>query len=155
MKKDNLLIYIKELRKLEGLTQQELAEKLGVSQNAIHNWETGKREPSIEMIRQIANALNTTPDVLLWGEDTANKINEVANVKAEATKESKETLQEAIEIIKDFILSCDEANIFTGIPEEELLYCFWLLNHKGQKEAVKRVEELTEIPKYQKEKEEN
>lgn len=45
---------IKKLRIERGYTQKELAEMLNVSQNAVHNWETGKREPKAKtMIYQM------------------------------------------------------------------------------------------------------
>ena len=40
---------IKSLRKGLGLTQQQFAEKLGVSQRAVRYWEKGKRAPSSEI----------------------------------------------------------------------------------------------------------
>ena len=45
---------IKKLRIANGLTQKQIAESLNVSQNAIYNWENGKREPNLDMIKQIA-----------------------------------------------------------------------------------------------------
>lgn len=48
---------LKELRINKKLTQSELAKKLNVSQNAVHNWETGKRQPRLEMLDEIANIL--------------------------------------------------------------------------------------------------
>ena len=53
----------------------------------------------------------------------------------------KEKLSEAISIN-------DENDIFTDLPEEDLLYYFWLLNSNGQEEAIKRVSELSEIERY-------
>lgn len=38
--------HIKTIRAWFGLTQQELADKLGVSQNAVARWETGSRHPT-------------------------------------------------------------------------------------------------------------
>lgn len=46
---------LKNLRLQRGLTQAVLASELDVSQNAVFNWENGKREPSIEMIQKIAD----------------------------------------------------------------------------------------------------
>lgn len=45
---------IKKLRIENGLTQKQIAESLNVSQNAVYNWENGKREPNLDMIKQIA-----------------------------------------------------------------------------------------------------
>ena len=46
---------LKNLRMERGLTQTALARELQVTQNAVFNWENGKREPSMEMIRKIAD----------------------------------------------------------------------------------------------------
>jgi transcriptional regulator with XRE-family HTH domain len=51
---------VKELRKLLGLTQQELAEKVGISKDYIGLIERGLRSPSLEMIEKIAVALKVT-----------------------------------------------------------------------------------------------
>ena len=45
---------IKKLRIAKGLTQKQIADYLNVSQNAIYNWENGKREPNMDMQKQIA-----------------------------------------------------------------------------------------------------
>jgi transcriptional regulator with XRE-family HTH domain len=45
------------LRKRRGLTQEKLAEKTGLSQNFIARLETGSKNPSIETIEAIANAI--------------------------------------------------------------------------------------------------
>jgi transcriptional regulator with XRE-family HTH domain len=49
---------IKKMRKKQGLTQQELADKIGVSQKDVSRWENGKREPSITTLNKIADALD-------------------------------------------------------------------------------------------------
>lgn len=49
MLKDN----IKELRIHKNLSQQKLAELLGVSFKTISHWESGYSEPSIEMIKKL------------------------------------------------------------------------------------------------------
>lgn len=51
---------IKELRKDKGISQAELADKAGVSRQAISFYENGKRHPKIETWQKIANALNTS-----------------------------------------------------------------------------------------------
>ncbi|MGN0414132.1 MAG: helix-turn-helix domain-containing protein [Agathobacter sp.] len=48
---------LKYLRKRNGYTQKQLADMLNVSQNAIYNWENGKREPSINTMIKIADSL--------------------------------------------------------------------------------------------------
>lgn len=61
MFKDNL----KTLRMLNNLTQQGLAQKLGVSFKTVSHWESGYSEPSLQLLIQLKNILNTTFDELL------------------------------------------------------------------------------------------
>ncbi len=59
---------IKEYRKELGLTQQKLAETLGVRQNTVCLWEQGKRSPSIKMCRKMAGFFGATLNEL-FGEE--------------------------------------------------------------------------------------
>lgn len=56
------------LRKLHRLSQEALAEKVGVSRQAIAKWEAGDSEPTLEKARLLAAALEVTLDELT-GED--------------------------------------------------------------------------------------
>lgn len=49
---------IRFYRQKAGLTQQQLADKLGVSQQYIGNYESGKRQPKIQTLQKIADALD-------------------------------------------------------------------------------------------------
>ena len=63
--KENLANNIAELRKLNGMTQQELAEKLNYTDKAISKWERGESTPDIESLSTIAKLFNLTVDDLL------------------------------------------------------------------------------------------
>ena len=57
---------LKELRmNSPGLTQARLAERLGVSQQAVGLWERGNNMPSHELIARLANMFNVSTDYLL------------------------------------------------------------------------------------------
>ncbi len=47
------------------LTQKELAEKIGVKSNTVSQYELGKREPSIPILKKIAEVLECTVDDLI------------------------------------------------------------------------------------------
>ena len=65
---------IKELRKRAGLTQPELAEKLGVHETTIRRWEQEKdRGPDGKMVTVLASVLNTTSEYLLSNVDTSGR----------------------------------------------------------------------------------
>lgn len=59
---------LKEARKKQGLTQEDMAEKLCVSRAAIAKWETGKGMPDVENLRAISTLLDVSIDYLLDGE---------------------------------------------------------------------------------------
>lgn len=56
---------LKKLRSDSKLTQKQLAEKLSVSQNAVYNWENGKREPNLDMMKKIAKVFDIALYILL------------------------------------------------------------------------------------------
>lgn len=70
---------IRVLREKNHLTQQQLAEKLCVSDKAISKWETGKGFPDISLIEPLANVLQVSIPELLSGEQIINT-NRSANI---------------------------------------------------------------------------
>lgn len=113
MNKKTCAQLIREARLRAGLTQKELAAKLGLkSYQSITQWENGKRNPKFETLVDIDNALGS------------NIVGELIVFDPIWEKLSKK--------------------------EQALLSAFDVLNDEGQDRAVERVEELGEIPKYQK-----
>ena len=68
MFKDNLI----QLRKYKQLTQEELAEKVGVTRQAIAKWESGETMPDLERSRMLADILEVSLDDLANYEPNAN-----------------------------------------------------------------------------------
>lgn len=63
---------IKELRKKNDLTQERLADYLGVTHKAVSKWECGMTVPDLGLIMPLAKILHTTADELLGGNDAEN-----------------------------------------------------------------------------------
>lgn len=61
--------FIMKKRKTLGLTQQQLADKLNVSFQAISKWETGTTYPNIEILRDLAIVLGVSTDEILAGSE--------------------------------------------------------------------------------------
>lgn len=61
--------FIFKKRKEKNFTQEQLAERLGVSNKTISKWETGKCMPDYSMIEPLCQELNTTAAQLFDGED--------------------------------------------------------------------------------------
>ena len=64
---------IKRIREDRGMTQQQLSEKLAVSDKAISRWETGRGYPDISLIEPLAEALGISIIELFSGEDVTNQ----------------------------------------------------------------------------------
>ena len=58
---------LKRLRRQAGLTQEELAEKLHVTRQAVSNWERNQNLPELEVLLAAAEALGASVDELLYG----------------------------------------------------------------------------------------
>lgn len=68
MEKKTIGTFIAALRKAHGMTQQELADRLGVSNRAVSRWERDENAPDLSLIPAIAELFGVTCDELLKGE---------------------------------------------------------------------------------------
>ena len=64
---------IRRLREAKGITQSQLADKIGVSSKAVSKWETAKGLPDITLIEPLAGALSVSVMELMSGDTVANK----------------------------------------------------------------------------------
>ena len=67
---------IRELRKENHLTQEEMATRLHVTRQAVSNWENGKNLPDIEMLMEISLTFQISLDRLIFGGE--EKMNDMA-----------------------------------------------------------------------------
>ena len=58
---------IKQLRQEKGINQEQLAEQLHVTRQAVSNWENGKTQPDIETLTQIAEYFDVSVERLIYG----------------------------------------------------------------------------------------
>lgn len=68
MNQEKIGAFIRDIRKESGLTQEQLAEALGVSQRSISRWETGKTMPDYSLLPNICEVLGITVAELLEAE---------------------------------------------------------------------------------------
>lgn len=76
---------LKQLRKGFKLTQEELAARFAVTQQAIAKWESGRALPAPEMISRIAGFFGVTTDYLLDMTDTFSALESVSSVRVIGT----------------------------------------------------------------------
>jgi len=94
--------FIAELRKEKNMTQQELADKLGVTDRAISHWENGRRLPDYSLLKDLCDTLSITINELFLGEKISDKD---YKMKADenlmnALENSNFSLQEKIDYFK-------------------------------------------------------
>lgn len=87
--------FIKTKRKKLGITQDELAEKLFVTEKAISRWETGRGTPDISLLLPLSKELNIDVSELLNGEENKKSKNDVEQLIEynEITKANKYNFQ--------------------------------------------------------------
>ena len=78
-----------ELRKKNGWSQEDLAEKLDVSRQSISKWESGVQEPRAQRIAELAKLLDTTTAYLLGDSDDPSNT-QSANISHTKQQSSKE-----------------------------------------------------------------
>ena len=77
----NIADRIQNLRKNRGISQEELADKIGVSRQAVSKWESEQSSPDIEKIILLSDYFDVTTDYILKG---IEPIADVSERKADA-----------------------------------------------------------------------
>ena len=73
MEQEKIGRFIAETRKKKKLTQLELAEKLGVTDRSVSNWENGKNMPDLSLFKPLCDILEISINELMSGEKIDNK----------------------------------------------------------------------------------
>lgn len=89
---------MKELRKQNNLTQEQTADKLGVSRQAVSNWENNKNLPDIEMVIKISQIFSVSLDELILG-----GTNEMNNMTEQLIEDGSDTRK--MKISSKFIIT--------------------------------------------------
>lgn len=87
---------IAETRKAKGITQKQLAEKLGVTDKAVSKWERGINYPDIELFKPLAEVLEIPILRLLSGEDVESE--QIIEMTAQISTEEKRRLRREIKM---------------------------------------------------------
>ncbi len=109
---------IKKFRKERKLTQEQLAEAMGVSVSAVYKWESNQSMPEIRLILEMADMFHTSTDVLLGYEwrmgGAVSAVNRIVTLTK--AKEYDEAVTEAEKALKNY------PNNFDVIYQSALLY---------------------------------
>ena len=110
--------FLRELRKSAGFTQEQVAEKLGISSRTISRWETGAYMPDISMLVDIAELYDVDIREIIDGERKEENMN--SEVKEVAEKMADYSTMEKNNIFKWFKMM--------GIGTMIISLCLILLN---------------------------
>lgn len=137
---------IRTARKRAGKSQDDLAQLLGVNRATISKYETGAIEPSVSQLMKIADYLQTDLENLFDLNASFFQRGFQAGYESGIKVKSQE---DSIEARAIRAVWADDGYSFSEM-ELALIGAFSKLNDEGQRKAVERIEELTEIPKYKK-----
>lgn len=134
---------IKDARKKSGMTQNELAEKLGINRATLSKYENGQIDPTVSQLMKISEILGIPPYELmgysLKCDTPENRAIAEAGFKAAFGKSKAELVSVPFEQV----YAEQQAYL-----EGRMKQAFSALNETGQKVACERVEELSKIDDY-------
>jgi len=91
------------LRKERSLTQQQMAEAIGIHVNSVKKYESGQAQPSLDVLKKIALALNVSTDFLLFEEHERGPSDDLA-LQFEAVSQLPEEEQRVVmEVLESLI----------------------------------------------------
>lgn len=126
---ENIRLY----RNKAHLTQEQLADSIKVKRSVISKYENGSIEPSLSQLSRIADALSISADLLL----------------SDVSFQPDVSFQRGQKCDLNFFQIDHEFNIIRQQNIQKVTRAMELLNSQGQAVAVQRIQELTEIPRYQ------
>lgn len=105
------MLRVKALRKEARMSQAELAEKLHITQTSVSQWETGKSEPSIDVLTQMSEIFSVPVGYILGREDL-NGDRSLQKEKAPAEADAEDLGK--LTFLERLALTC-----FRHLPEED------------------------------------
>lgn len=103
MEKEEIGKKIRILRKMRGLTQQQLAERLNVKRATVSNYEIGRRSPHIKELEDISEALGVNLEYFGFGGGAAVDLVARAKVLFESDIPAEEKAKAYKEIMKLYL----------------------------------------------------
>jgi transcriptional regulator with XRE-family HTH domain len=140
---------IRELRKLEGLTQRQLAQKIGVSEGQISHYEKDTNKPTLEGLKKMAKVFNVLPSELL--KEFSETIVENTDNEIQPMQEENNA-SDLLEQKKDLAYILDLENRYRAISDKYLaLIETKIMTQEERNELMKEIESLKNEVKILKE----
>lgn len=107
--------FIAKKRKEQNLTQEQLAERLGISNKTVSKWETGKCMPDYAVVKSLCEELKVTVSELMDGEEAGDK-----SVRAYDDEQILDLLRRTQELEKQKVMMSGVILIVMGIALQAL-----------------------------------
>lgn len=107
--------FITKKRKEQNLTQEQLAERLGVSNKTVSKWETGKCMPDYAVVKNLCEELNVSVSELMDGEETDDK-----SIRMYDEEQILDLLRRAQELEKQKVMLTGVVLIVMGVAFQSL-----------------------------------
>ena len=107
--------FIAKKRKEQNLTQEQLAERLGISNKTVSKWDTGKCMPDYAVVRSLCEELKVTVSELMDGEEAGDK-----SVRAYDDEQILDLLRRTQELEKQKVMMSGVILIVMGIALQAL-----------------------------------
>ena len=144
MKQERIGKFILECRKEKKLTQEQLAEKLGVTSKSISRWENGNTMPDYSLLKDLCNALDINVNELLSGERI--KESDYMNKAEENFIYLKKKVDTTLKLITVITTICSVILVMLFITN---MYFNWLYRGPWDNSFLKQINFITllvEIP---------
>lgn len=127
--------FIAQLRKEQGLTQKELADRLNVTDKAVSKWETGKGFPDVKLLEPLAQALGVSLAELMRGKrqetDTFTTAEADAAVSQAMGQSEKTTARRYLRLFRWFLIAACGLCLLWLAPVVSLNIIAWVFAHNG------------------------
>lgn len=152
---------IQAFRKEKGLTQKELAQKLGVSASMIGQYETDIRRPKLETLEKISAALGVAITDFIDVSEISPSLNPAisliyklkelsdnypSDVPIYLTDEDRTDIIKLAKLMRDVPEEISNSSFLLNIMRSEYVSLFDKLNFRGKYAAIKAVEALINDP---------
>lgn len=152
---------IRALRKEKGLTQQELAQKLGVSASMVGQYETNVRKPKLETLEKFASSLGVSITEIVDISDVSPSLNAAIPLlhKCEdiitrstpgetiiLSDEERSQIRQLAELVGNVSEELSNDSFIANMLRNEYISLFDKLNLRGKYLAVKMISDLANDP---------
>ena len=151
---------IQELRKDAGLTQEQLAQRIGVSMAAVRNYENGLREPNSKAMAALERFFKVSGETFLQNSATIQDrldglvgLFQTFKLDFDCSSQERQMLAVSIlsgvmETVTTQLLRDDGPADLDGDQFAQIFQAAFALNPQGRTELAKRAAELTQLEQY-------